>query len=141
MPYREVVEVAASLRRILIAILGVLALVWSGFAQEAVPPAPTAGGNTLIGCLSGPDADNHYTLSSMQHRMGVEVVGGDELKKGAGGKVKLTGAWETLPGAEGKKQSDATRRFKATEMTMIDEKCQPPAPVTPVSKKKQAQKK
>ncbi len=76
----------------------------------------------------------------MQHRLGVEVVGGDELKKGAGAKVKLTGSWEPLPGPEGKK-GDATRRFKATEMTLMEEKCQVPAAVTPESKKKQEQQK
>ncbi len=76
----------------------------------------------------------------MQHRLGVEVVGGDELKKGAGAKVKLTGSWEPLPGSEGKK-GDAARRFKATDMTVMEEKCQAPAAVTPESKKKQAQQK
>jgi len=108
-------------------------------AQETAQPAPSAKGTVLIGCLAGPDADDLYTLTSMQHRMGVEVVGGDELQTGAGTKVKLTGSWEALPGATGKK-GDATRRFKATEMTVIEEKCQAPAPVTPETKKKQAQK-
>jgi len=74
----------------------------------------------------------------MQHRTGVEVVGSDELKKGAGAKVKLTGSWEALPGSDAKK-SDATRRFKATEVDVLEEKCQAPAAVTPQSKKKQQQ--
>ena len=105
-------------------------------AQEIAQPPAAAKGTTLIGCLSGPDGDNLYTLSSMQHRLGVEVVGGDELKKAAGAKVKLTGSWEPLPGAEGKK-GDAARRFRATDMTVMEEKCQAPAEVTPESKKKQ----
>lgn len=63
-------------------------------------------------------------------------MGGDELKKGAGAKVKLTGSWETLPGSEAKK-GDATRRFKATEVAVLETKCQAPAAVTPMSKKKQ----
>lgn len=109
-------------------------------AQEAAQPPTATKGTTVIGCLSGPDGDNLYTLSSMQHRLGVEVVGGDELKKGAGAKVKLTGSWEPLPGAEGKK-GDAARRFKATDMTVMEEKCQVPAEVTPESKKKQAEQK
>ena len=108
-------------------------------AQEAAAPAaPTAKSTTIIGCLAGPDADDLYTLTSMQHRTGVEVVGGEELKKGAGGKVKLTGSWEAVPGSEGKK-GDATRRFKATEVAVLEAKCQAPAEVTPMSKKKQEQ--
>jgi hypothetical protein len=114
---------------------------WVGLlAQEAATPSATAKGSTVIGCLTGPDGDDHYTLTSMQHRLGVEVVGGDELRQGAGAKVKLTGSWEPLPGSEGKK-GDATRRFKATEVRVMEEKCQAPEPVTPVSKKKQPQKK
>src|SRR5271166_1517342 len=126
------------MKRVLIVAVCACALCLSGVAQDTAQPAPNAKGTVLIGCLAGPDADDLYTLTSMQHRMGVEVVGGDELQKGAGAKVKLTGSWEALPGATGKK-GDATRRFKATEMTVMEEKCQAPAPVTPVSKKKQAQ--
>lgn len=128
------------MRRLLITI-ACAGLLWQpGAAQEA--PTQSAGptSHTLIGCLAGPDADDLYTLTSMQHRNGVMVVGGDELKKGAGAKVKLTGAWEALPGANAAK-GDAGQRFHATEITVIDEKCQAPAPVTPVSKKKQQQKK
>ena len=132
MPYRE------SMRRVFIVVLCACAMYLRGEAQETAQSAPSAKGTVLIGCLAGPDADDHYTLTSMQHRTGVDVVGGDELQKGAGAKVKLTGSWEALPGATGKK-GDATRRFKATEMTVMEEKCQAPAPVTPVSKKKQAQ--
>ena len=92
----------------------------------------------MIGCLAGPDADDHYTLTSMQHRTGVDVVGGDELKSGSGAKVKLTGSWEAIPGVEAKK-GDATRRFKATAVSVMEERCQPPSPTTPVSKKKAQQ--
>ena len=122
----------------LAACVGVLG--WSCIAQTpAATTQATGKGTTLIGCLAGPDADDHYTLTSMQHRLGVEVVGGDELKAGAGAKVKLTGSWEALPGAEGKK-GDATQRFKATAVSVVEEKCTAPNPTTPVSKKK-AQKK
>jgi hypothetical protein len=108
-------------------------------AQEpATTPPPAAKGTTLIGCLAGPDADDHYTLTSMQHRLGVEVVGNDELKSGAGAKVKLTGSWDILPGSEGKK-GDAARMFKATAVSVVEEKCQAPSEATPVSKKKAAQ--
>ena len=115
-------------------------LVVSGTAQQGPQPAASAKGTTLIGCLTGPDSDNIYILTSMQHRLGVQVIGGDVLKNDGGAKVKLTGSWEPLPGAEGKK-GDATHRFKATAVEVAEEKCQDPAPVTPVSKKKQQQQK
>jgi hypothetical protein len=139
MPYREE-EVASRMRPIWILAACASVLSWNGTAQEAAQPASSAKGTTLIGCLAGPDADDLYTLSSMQHRLGVEVVGGEELKQGSGAKVKLTGSWEPLPGSEGKK-GDATRRFKATAIAVMEDKCQPPAPVTPMSKKKQQQQK
>jgi len=111
-------------------------------ASDTKPTTPPSGakGTTLIGCLAGPDADDHYTLTSMQHRLGVEVVGDDELKSGAGAKVKLTGSWDVLPGSEGKK-GDAARMFKATAVSVMEEKCQAPSEATPVSKKKAAQQK
>jgi len=108
--------------------------------EVAIPAAPTAKGATIIGCLSGPDADNLYTLTSMQHRTGVEVAGSDELKNGSGAKVKLTGSWEALPQGKGK-NGDATRRFKAIQVDVLEKKCQAPAAVTPQSKKKQQQQK
>jgi len=125
--------------RIAATMAGVLGM--PGAAQEpAAAPTPAAKGTTLVGCLAGPDADDHYTLTSMQHRMGVEVVGGDELKSGAGAKVKLTGSWEALPGPEGKK-GDEARLFKATAVSLMEEKCQAPTEVTPASKKKAQQQK
>ena len=118
-----------------------VAMLWqSGTARETPVQSTSPTSTTVIGCLAGPDANNLYTLSSMQHRAGVMVVGGEELKKGAGAKVKLTGSWEILPGSNASK-GDAGRQFRATEVTVMEEKCQSPAPVTPVSKKKQAQKK
>ena len=120
------------------ACVGVLG--WSCVAQDAAATAAAANkGTTLIGCLTGPDSDDQYTLTNMQHRMGVEVVGSDELKTGSGAKVKLTGSWEALPGSEGKK-GDAAKRFKATAVSVVEEKCTVPSPTTPVSKKKAAQK-
>ncbi len=108
-------------------------------AQDAPKAADqTTKSTTVTGCLAGPDADNLYTLTSMQHRTGLMVVGGEDLKAGAGEKVKLTGTWETLPGSAATK-GDAGRRFRATEIIVMDEKCQPPQAITPVSKKKQAQ--
>lgn len=118
----------------------VSALSLQGMAQDPATTAASANkGTTLIGCLAGPDVDDHYTLTSMQHRLGVAVVGGDELKSGAGAKVKLTGSWEELPGAEGKK-GDAAKRFKATAVSVVEERCQVPSATTPVSKSKTQKK-
>jgi hypothetical protein len=125
------------MRHFLMVAACVAALGWSCVAQA--PAATTGKSTTLIGCLTGPDADDRYTLTSMQHRTGVEVVGIDELKTGAGGKVKLTGSWEPLPGAEAKK-GDASQRFKATAVSVIEERCTAPSPTTPVSKKKEQKK-
>jgi len=108
-------------------------------AQDAGNRFSSGQSNTVIGCLSDPDADDHYTLTSMQHRTGVDVVGGEDLKKGVGGKVKLTGSWELLPGSEGK-TGDAAHRFNATQVTILEDTCHSPAPVTPVSKSKQQKK-
>ncbi len=145
-PYCGVVEVSTGMRRFLVIAVCAGALSLPSLAQDtaatdkpATPPPP-AKGTTLIGCLAGPDADDRYTLTNMQHRLGVEVVGGDDLLKGAGAKVKLTGSWEPLPGVVAKK-GDESRRFKATEVSVMEEKCQAPSPTTPVSKKKQAEKK
>ena len=128
------------MRRLLITIVCAGVLWQAGPAQEMPTQGAGSASHTLIGCLAGPDADDLYTLTSMQHRTGVMVVGGEELKKGAGAKVKLTGSWETLPGANAAK-GDAGQRFRAIDITVMEAKCQAPAPVTPVSKKKQQQKK
>ena len=132
LPYRR------GMSRVVVVAVWMCALAGSVIAQEAGQSSAAAKGTTIIGCLAGPDADDHYTLTSMQHRVGVDVVGGDELKQGAGAKVKLTGAWEPLPGGTGK-TSDATRRFKVTQMTVLEGKCSTPQAVTPVSKSKQQQ--
>jgi hypothetical protein len=129
--------------RLIRGVLVAVVLGWAvvgGAAQAPEKPVASSSaqgsGTSIIGCLSGPDADDHYTLTSMQHRTGVDVVGSDDLKNGAGSKVKLTGSWEAIPGATAPK-SDATQRFKVTQVTVLGEKCQAPQAVTPVSKKKQ----
>jgi len=128
--------------RVLIFVAVSVLLSSGSWAQIGTTPAPAAGHSTLIGCLAGPDADDHYTLTSMQHRLGVDVAASeklkDELKKCTGAKVKLTGSWEAMPGSEGK-TGDAARRFKATAMAVMEEKCEAPSEATPVSKKKQQQ--
>jgi len=136
LPYGEGVEVGEDMNRFLMVAVCLVGLCLPSVAQN--PPAASKG-TTLIGCLAGPDADDHYTLTSMQHRTSVEVVGSEELKTGAGAKVKLTGLWEALPGAEGK-TGDAAKRFKATAISVMENKCTAPSATTPVSKKKAGKK-
>jgi hypothetical protein len=144
MPYREREMSYKVMLRFWICLAVAVVLSSKGGAQQSPSPLQPSTGSTVIGCLTGPDSDGHYTLTSMQHRSGVDVVGGDQqrqsdaLKQGAGAKVKLTGTWETIPGSEGKK-GDTTRRFKATDVVVMNQKCEAPTQVTPLSKKKQAQ--
>ncbi len=104
-------------------------------ADQATKPAEPKSGTTLIGCLSGPDSDGKFTLRSMSHRTGVEVFGPIELKDDSGSKVKLTGSWKPLdqPAAKGKE----ARKFQATEIEVLAQKCEAPSETTPVSKEKQ----
>lgn len=107
-----------------------------GSAVEAAKPAEPEGHKTMIGCLAGPDNSGKYLLRSMEHRTGVEVFGSDELKKGSGEKVKLTGSWASVdePAVKGKEG----RRFRVSEVEVISESCSSPSEQTPISKEKQA---
>ena len=113
----------------------------SGVSGDQVTKPAGAKTSSVIGCLSGPDDDGHYSLNSMQYRSGVEVMGPNDLGSAAGQKVKLTGEW--APGTES--QTDAKgkpkRRFQATNFEVMADKCPPPAETTPVSKTKQKQQK
>jgi hypothetical protein len=104
-------------------------------ADQAAKAAEPKSGTTLIGCLSGPDSDGKFTLRSMSHRTGVEVFGPIELKDDSGSKVKLTGSWKPLdqPAVKGKE----ARKFQATEIEVLAQKCEAPSETTPVSKEKQ----
>lgn len=120
----------------------------SATSGDQITNPPGAKGATLIGCLSGPYKDGNYKLRSMNHRTGVEVLGGDELKKADGAKVKLTGKWEPLePDAAAAAQDKSasqdkstpapeTRRFQATDVEVMAKTCSVPAEVTPQSKNK-----
>ena len=106
-------------------------------ADQAAKPTEHKDSTTVIGCLSGPDTKGKYTLRSMTYRTGVEVFGADDLKIGSGSKVKLTGSWK--PGDQPPVKGRETRKFKASEVEVLAEKCQPPSETTPVSKEKQQQ--
>ena len=106
-------------------------------ADQAAKPAEHKDSTTIIGCLSGPDTNGKYTLRSMTYRIGVEVFGSDDLKTGSGDKVKLTGSWK--PGDKPPVKGRETRKFKASDVEVLAEKCQAPSETTPVSKEKQQQ--
>lgn len=106
-------------------------------------------GSTLIGCLAGPDKDGKFVVHNMAHRAGVQVVGPEDLKNDSGSKVKLIGEWQSLPPdqmpatpAQPSGKSDQperkpeTRRFQATDVEVVAQKCTPPTETTPVSKNK-----
>jgi hypothetical protein len=109
-----------------------------GSDQDAKPSG--AKGTTLIGCLSGPNAEGQYVLTSMQHRAGVQVSGPDDLKDDSGSKVKLTGSWEANPQQQPQTKTRAVRRFQTTAVEVLSQHCQVPAETTPVSREKQRQR-
>jgi|SRR5271157_417371 len=108
-------------------------------ADQAAKLPEHKDSNTIIGCLSGPDTNGKYTLRSMTYRTGVEVFGADDLKIGSGDKVKLTGSWK--PGDKPAEKGKESRKFQASEVEVLAEKCQPPSETTAVSKQKQQQQK
>ena len=112
--------------------------------QESKPnPQPIPGmgssGSSVIGCLSGPDADGRITLRSMQYRTGLEVSGPKDLADAAGKKVKLTGKWDSADA--GQPASKSVKRFEATEFEVLANTCSPPAETQPASNEKQKKKK
>ena len=104
---------------------------------QTAKPAESEGHTTLIGCLSGPDANGRYALRSMSYRTGVEVFGPDDLKSASGSKVKLTGSWK--PGDQPAEPGSAkkARKFQVTDLEVTAAKCEAPSEKTPVSKEKQ----
>ena len=111
----------------------------SGISGDQVTKPAGAKGTTLIGCLSGPNPEGKYVLTSMQHRTGVQVLGPDDLKNDSGSKVKLTGSWETSPQQQPHANTKGARRFQTTAVEVLAQHCAVPSEKTPVSKEKQRQ--
>ena len=98
-----------------------------------------ATGTALIGCLEGPDQQGRYTLRSMQHRSGVEVLGPSDLKNDSGAKVKLTGKWmpaEQKSAAVEDKNTAGMQRFQVTHVEVMGQHCKAPVETSPGSKQK-----
>jgi hypothetical protein len=112
----------------------------SGISGDQVTKPAGAKGTTLIGCLSGPNPEGKYVLTSMQHRTGVQVLGPDDLKNDSGSKVKLTGAWEASPQQPPQTKAKEVRRFQVTAIAVLLPHCTAPSEKTPVSKEKQQQR-
>jgi hypothetical protein len=112
----------------------------SGISGDQVTKPAGAKGTTLIGCLSGPNAEGKYVLTSMQHRTGIQVLGPDDLKNDSGSKVKLTGAWEASPQQQPQAKAKEARRFQVTAIVVLSPHCTAPSEKTPVSKAKQQQR-
>jgi hypothetical protein len=108
-------------------------------SEEQATKSNEAKGTSLIGCLSGPDSHGKYTLRSMSHRTGVEVIGPDELKNDSGNKVKLTGSWKPGDQPPDETKGKESRKFQATKIEVLADECQAPTEKTPVSKRKQQQ--
>src|SRR5208283_2415393 len=111
----------------------------SADSEDKLTKPAGAKSATLIGCLSGPDSNGRYTLRSMEHRFGLQVLGPDNLKSDSGSKVKLTGWWVSGDQPAESTKGKETRKFQASEVEVLAQKCMPPGETTPVSKKKQQQ--
>ena len=120
----------------------------SGASGDQITRPAGAKGSTLIGCLVGPDKNGKFLLRNMSHRLGVQVVGPEDLKNDSGSKVRLTGQWQplppdqqqTAPSPSGNSQQPQSRpethRFQATDVEVLAQKCTSPSETTPVSKNK-----
>jgi hypothetical protein len=120
----------------------------SATSGDQITKPAGAKGSTLIGCLVGPDKDGKFMVRNMTHRLGVQVVGPDDLKNDAGSKVKLTGQWQPLPpdqkpvtpappgNSQQPEKKPETHRFQVTDVEVVAQKCTSPAETTPVSKNK-----
>ena len=107
----------------------------AGNVDQAAKPAEHKDSTTVIGCLSGPDTNGKYTLRNMSYRTGVEVFGPDDLKTDSGSKVKLTGSWK--PGDQPAVKGRETRKFRASQVEVLAQKCEAPSEKTPISRQKQ----
>lgn len=120
----------------------------SATSGDQITKPAGAKGSTLVGCLVGPDKNGRFMVRNMTHRLGVQVVGPDDLKSDAGSKVKLTGQWQPLPpdqmpvapaqppGNSPPEKKPETHRFQVTDVEVMAQKCTPPSETTPVSKNK-----
>ncbi|HKW75960.1 MAG TPA: hypothetical protein VJN64_10595 [Terriglobales bacterium] len=92
-------------------------------------------GNTLTGCLSGPNDEGAYLLKRKGSSKEIEVGGSDELSKHVGHEVRLHGSWaksgEEVGEKEGSEKNEASegkkgemeRHFKVASIDHISDTC------------------
>ncbi|HEV8524671.1 MAG TPA: hypothetical protein VGQ71_09245 [Terriglobales bacterium] len=100
-------------------------------ATPAGHKSDTAKGNTLTGCLSGPDSQGMFTLNTTGKKKKAVTIdaGTTDLKPHVGHEVRVTGTWEATPAAgattapSGEKKM---KQFKLSNIEHISDTC--PAP-------------
>lgn len=93
----------------------------------------------MTGCLSGPNAEGAYELTSGKHK--IEVSGTDDLKGHVGHKVTVTGKWvaasemgESQAAAhKGEKGEKGERHMKVDSVKMVSESCEKASASAPKS--------
>jgi hypothetical protein len=117
-------------------LLMVLAFATAMLAQSSDEKAEHAhkgkmggGSGTLSGCLSGPNDEGAYVLTTSRGKK-IEVGGTDDLKAHVGHEVKLTGTWAKSGkdiGEDEKKESaekeKGERHFKVASVQHISPTC------------------
>jgi hypothetical protein len=100
-----------------------------GSAHHSQMSGKSGGTAHVTGCLSGPNAEGAYELTSGKHK--VEVGGNDELKNHVGHKVTVTGEWasaadigESQAAEKNEKGEKAEKHLKATSIKMVSESCE-----------------
>jgi hypothetical protein len=97
------------------------------------------GTKTVTGCLSGPNAEGNYVLTSKKGKT-VEVAANDALKEHVGHEVKLTGSFASAStmGATSTKAESKEKHFTADKVDMVSESCTKPSAKSDKSKKGEA---
>jgi hypothetical protein len=113
-----------------------------GSAQQSAPShhdKSSGKEHSVTGCLSGPNAEGAYELTSGKHK--VELSGNDELKNHVGHKVTVTGNWtsasemgETHAAAsKGEKSEKGEKHMKVDSLKMVSESCEKASASAPKS--------
>src|SRR5262245_14200105 len=94
--------------------------------------------HSVTGCLSGPNAEGAYELTSGKHK--VELSGSDELKNHVGHKVTVTGNWEASEAGatqaaaqKGEKGEKGEKHMKVDTIKMVSESCEKSSASAPKS--------
>jgi hypothetical protein len=99
----------------------------------------------VTGCLSGPNDEGAYLLTTARHRKGIEVGGNDELKNHVGHKIQVSGTWasaadigEKPEAAEKEKTEKGERHLKVSSIKMISDTCHATAATSHPKKQRKA---